>query len=122
MIGMICSACLRNVPKLIGRDQLCPECFSAASADLIPEVFEGILEGHYAPEDQHSLEDGGWGGKFPECETSYAPEFACGCVGDELEWSTEGELFEGGNDGEGFPSWKEAPEEFPPCFKGWPRF
>ena len=119
---MICRACLRNVPKLIGRDQLCPECFSAANADLIPEVFDGILDQQSLLDEQHSLQNAGWGEKFPECENGYSPEFSSGCVGEEPAWSLDGSLFEDEDDDDFGESWKNTPGETIPRFKGWPRF
>lgn len=41
---MTCPNCLRDVPKLVGPDLVCPDCYLVASEDLIPSLFGGVVD------------------------------------------------------------------------------
>ena len=107
---MICPVCLRDVPKLIGSQQLCPDCFALAHQDVIPDVFGGLLVRE---------EEERWGEAGFECDEGYVPEYSCGCVGEEEAWDWA--------DGEP-PADDLATDDlldvegFPPLFRGRPRF
>jgi hypothetical protein len=101
---MICPSCLRDVVHLIGRDGLCPDCFTLAKEDVIPEVVGGLVE----------AEEESWGLSFPDCSELYLPELAWGCVGDEaFEWSPEFDPFSDDDN---------RPGDLAPRFRGLPRF
>lgn len=78
---MICPICQRRVPKLIGTDHVCPDCFLATAEDLIPSVFRE-LEDEFA---QHlDAPHEGWMDSPPEwCAGGFAAE-ASGGLDDDL--------------------------------------
>lgn len=99
---MLCPACLRQVPQLVGRDGLCPDCFAVANESVIPEVVGGLVE----------EEEVSWGLSFPDCSELFFPENACGCVGEGLDWSVEPDPFSEDDN---------SPDSYLPRFRGWPR-
>jgi hypothetical protein len=98
---MICPGCLKDVPELIGPDQLCPCCLEEEAEFLLP---------HILPEE---WEDDPWAVTFPDSPEGFWQDLEEECCEDEPHWlSTKKAWTEPG----------DFEDDRMPTFRGRPRF